>query len=118
MSGLWLDYKFTKSYTFCKIVNLWHLYVTLILFHSFRLVPKTSDDVDYVYFHHARRCQSRVGRNRDKPGKHNVFVGGCDSHGRIIHEIQHILGKIIEFFIQNLVSNFIVKCNFMKKTYK
>ena len=85
--------------------SLWDLDVILLFFLSSRLVPRNSDDVDYVYFHHARRCQTRVGRNRDKPGKHNVFVGGCDSHGRIIHEIHHILGKIFILFIQNLASN-------------
>ena len=82
-------------------------------FRSFRLVPRVSDDRDYVYFHHARRCQSRVGRNRDKPGKHNVFVGGCDSHGRIIHEIQHILGKIVILFD----SKFSIKFNDINVNY-
>ena len=58
-----------------------------------RFTQRTHRNQDYIRFMHWG-CMTAIGKNgnANKRKKHKAFVGQCDTHGSIAHEIMHILG--------------------------
>ena len=57
-------------------------------FNKVSNIPNT----DYLFFMASSFCKSPVGKRLGRK-KQSLRVGGCDSFGKIIHEIMHSLGK-------------------------
>ena len=62
-------------------------------YHRLTQKKRTHRNQDYIRFMEWG-CMAAIGKkgNANKRKTHRAYVGQCDTHGSIAHEIMHILG--------------------------